>query len=301
MSTDGIHMPYRVRSPQQIVWEIIESGEKYVVFTDNNLGSNKKYLMDLCRALKPLDIMWSAAVSIDVTDDPTLVRAMGTAGCMGVFVGFESLTDENLETAGKRTPKTCHYADRVKLFHQNGIQVNGSFVFGFDGDKKDVFSKTVEWVEENKLECSTFHILTPYPGTPLFKRLEKEGRIIHKNWNLYDTAHTVFIPKNMTPGELEQGYAWAYKRLFSHTSIWRRRPSDLKAVAPYLAMSYLYKKSNWLWHNLIRTNMTRAVWSPLIELTRRRHLRLRKKIALQPIRGQNMATGKLSGASMAPT
>jgi radical SAM superfamily enzyme YgiQ (UPF0313 family) len=283
MSTEGMRMPYRTRNPQQVVREILENGERYVVFTDNNLGSNKRYLRELCEALLPLEIMWSAAVSLDVTDDPSLVRAMALAGCMGVFVGFESLSDENLCRAGKRTPRTKDYADRVRLLRENGIQVNGSFVFGFDGDTRDVFAETVEWVEENKLECSTFHILTPYPGTPLFRRLESEGRIIHKNWDHYDTAHVVFQPKNMTPEELERGYSWTYRRLFSHRSIWRRRPADWRAVAPYLAMSYLYKRSNRLWHNLIRLDMTKAVWSPLIELTRRRHLRLRKRLAQLPM------------------
>ena len=130
--------------------------------------------------------------------------------------------------------------------------MNGSFVLGFDHDRRDVFAKTAEWIEENRLECATFHILTPYPGTPLFRQMEAEGRLLHRDWSLYDTAHVVFRPKQMTPEELAQGYGWLYRRLFSHASIWRRRPSDWRAVAPYLAMSYLYKRSNRFWHFLIR-------------------------------------------------
>ena len=145
---------------------------------------------------------------------------------------------------------------RVEILHQYGIQVNGSFVLGFDHDRPDVFEKTAKWIEANRLECATFHILTPYPGTPLFRQMESEGRLLHKDWELYDTAHVVFRPRHMTPEQLAEGYAWCYKRLFSHASIWRRRPLDWRAVPAYLAMSYLYKRSNWLWPLLIRYNLT---------------------------------------------
>src|SRR6202011_5158095 len=232
LATDGLRMPYRMRDPTQIAAEFLADTQPYAVFIDNNLGSNREYLRALCDALRPLNKIWSAAVSIDVTDDPALIRAMALAGCTGVFVGFESLTDENLVDARKKTPKTADYSRRVLMLHENGIQVNGSFVLGFDHDRKDVFTRTADWVEENRLECATFHILTPYPGTPLFRQMEAEGRLLHRDWDLYDTAHAVFRPRNMSPEELEEGYAWMYQRLFSHASIWRRRPADWRAAAP---------------------------------------------------------------------
>jgi radical SAM superfamily enzyme YgiQ (UPF0313 family) len=278
LATEGLHMPYLVRDVEQVVTEFRDDGQPYAVFIDNNLGSRPEYLRSLCRALRPLERIWSAAVTLDVTDDPALVREMALAGCTGVFIGFESLADDNLVAARKRTPRTTDYARRVDLLHQNGIQVNGSFVLGFDQDRKDVFEKTVTWIEANRLECATFHILTPYPGTPLFKQMEAEGRLLHRNWDLYDTAHVVFRPRHLTPDELAEGYAWCYRRLFSHRSIWRRRPADPRAVLPYLAMSYLYKRSNRLWHLLIRHRLTGVVWRPLVEWTRRRHLRFRRRL-----------------------
>jgi radical SAM superfamily enzyme YgiQ (UPF0313 family) len=279
LATEGLRMPYRMRTPQQVAEEFDANDQPYAVFIDNNLGSNREYLRYLCHALRPLKKIWSAAVSIDVTDDPSLIRDMAVAGCTGVFVGFESITDANLADAKKKTPKTADYARRVRIFHDNGIQVNSSFVLGFDHDRKDVFVRTAEWVEENRLECSTFHILTPYPATPLFRQMETEGRLLHRDWTRYDTAHAVFRPKHMTPEELEQGYAWIYERLFSHASIWRRRPQDWRAVAPYLAMSYLYKRSNRVWHLLIKHHLVNAVWRPMVELTRMRHLHFRKRLA----------------------
>jgi radical SAM superfamily enzyme YgiQ (UPF0313 family) len=189
------------------------------------------------------------------------------------------LADENLLNARKKTPQSAEYARRVRMLHEHGIQVNGSFVLGFDNDRNDVFARTANWIEENRLECATFHILTPYPATPLFRQMEAEGRLLHRDWTLYDTAHAVFRPKNMTPEELEDGYHWIYRRLFSHASIWRRRPEDWRSVPPYLAMSYLYKRSNRFWHLLIKHDLVHGVWRPLVELTRLRHLHFRRELA----------------------
>ncbi len=278
LATDGLRMPYRMKDPAQIVAEFEESGEPYAVFIDNNLGSRREYLRALCQALKPIRKVWSAAVTIDVTDDAALIREMALAGCMGVFIGVESLSDDNLNAARKKTPKTSEYARRVRILHEHGIQVNGSFVLGFDQDRKDVFAQTAQWVEENRLECATFHILTPYPATPLFRQMEAEGRLLHRDWSRYDTGHAVFRPKHMSPEELEHGYGWMYQRLFSHTSIWQRRPEDWRAWAPYLLMSYLYKRSNRFWHFLIQNDLVHTVWSPIIGLTRWRHLRYRSEL-----------------------
>jgi len=278
LSTEGLHQPYQVRDVEQVVVEFLANGEPYGVFVDNNLGSRKEYLRALCRALQPAERIWSAAVTIDVTDDPSLIREMALAGCTGVFIGFESLTGENLDDARKKTPRPEDYARRVEIFHHYGIQVNGSFVLGFDHDRPDIFERTTRWIEENRLECATFHILTPYPGTPLYRQLEAEGRLLHRNWDLYDTSHAVFRPRHMSPEELEEGYAWCYRRLFSLSSIWRRRPPHLVEILPYLAMSCLYKRSNFLWAFLIRHRLTHAVWYPLVEATRRRHLRFRRRL-----------------------
>ncbi len=279
LATEGLRMPYRVREPEDIRRQFEANGEPYGVFIDNNLGSRPEYLRALCQALRPLEKIWSAAVTLDVTDDAGLVREMALAGCTGVFIGFESLSDQNLAEAHKRTPLVEDYARRVRIFHDHGIQVNGSFVFGFDGDRRDVFAATLQWIESVRMECATFHILTPYPGTPLFRQLEREGRLLHRDWEKYDTSHVVFRPKQMTAEELLLGYDWTYRRLFSHLSIWRRRPAGLAAWPAYLASAYLYKRSNRLWHFLIKHQLVHAVWRPLVELTRMRHVRFRQGLA----------------------
>jgi radical SAM superfamily enzyme YgiQ (UPF0313 family) len=214
LSTEGVDMPAQERGAERIAAEFQATGQPYGVFLDNNLGSRPAGLRSLCRALAPLEKIWSAAITGDIGDDPALVREMALAGCTGVFVGFESLSPANLEASGKAPPGPGVEARRVEVFHRNGIQVNGSFIFGFDQDGPDVFERTVRWIEEVDLECATFHILTPYPGTPLFRDLEVQGRILHRDWSLYDTSHAVFRPLRMSPAELEEGHAWAYRRLF---------------------------------------------------------------------------------------
>ena len=278
LSTDGLHMPYQLRDPEQVAAEMVADGQPYAVFIDNNLGSRPEYLAQLCRALRPIERIWSAAVSLDVTDHPEVVRQMALAGCTGVFVGLESLAAENITDQRKKSPRPDDYARRVALFHDHGIQVNGSFVLGFDHDRQDVFARTADWIEANRLECATFHVLTPYPGTPLYAQMKRENRLLHRDWSRYDTSHVVFRPKHMTPEQLAEGYAWCYERLFSHASIWRRRPHQLDAVLPYLAMSYLYKRSNRMWAFLMRHRLTHAVWGPLVEWTRRRHVRFRARL-----------------------
>lgn len=282
LSTDGLRMPYRVRDPADIRRQWETTGEPYAVFIDNNLGSRPEYLVALCRELRSLRRIWSAAVTLDVTDDPGLVREMALAGCTGVFIGFESLTDSNLAAARKRTPQAEDYARRVRLLHDHGIQVNGSFVVGFDEDRREVFRTLADWIEANRLECATFHILTPYPGTPLFRRLEREGRILHRDWSRYDTGHAVFRPRHLSPEELEAGYDWLYRRTFSLASIWRRRPAGMAAGVAYLAMSLLYKRSNRLWHWLIRHQLVHAAWAPLVQWSRWRHVRYRRRLAAAP-------------------
>lgn len=140
-------------------------------------------------------------------------------------------------------------------------------------------------MEANRLECATFHILTPYPGTPLFRQMEREGRLLHRDWERYDTALVVFRPAQMTVEELQLGYDWFYRRLFSFKSIWARRPAQATAVPPYLAMAILDKRSNRLWHFLIKHRWIHTVWSPLVHLTRWRHLRFHKRLARQSAEG----------------
>ena len=143
-----------------------------------------------------------------------------------------------------------------------------------------MFERTAEWIEANRLECATFHILTPYPGTPLFAQMEAEGRLLHSDWSRYDTAHVVFRPKHMTAEQLADGYAWCYRRLFSHRSIWRRRPPDIRGGAALPGDVVLVQAVELaLASSDPPAELTGAVWRPLVDWTRRRHLTFRRRLA----------------------
>jgi len=285
LATRGLRSPYQKRPVSDVLAEIDATGERFVVFTDNNLLADPQYAMALCRALETRDIIWTAAVTADVGRDPRLVAAMAAAGCQGVFIGFETLADDNLQQSRKRTLAPRRYGRTIDLLHAHGVQVNGSFVFGFDGDGPQVFDRTVDFIIEQRLECATFHVLTPYPGTPLFAQLEAEGRILTRDWSYYDTAHVVFRPARMTAAQLLDGYERAYRRLYSWRSVLARRPrgsgvasSAARAAAP-VALTVLYKKQDWLWRALVPLRLTHAAWQPLIALHQQmaalRHARVR--------------------------
>ena len=282
LATRNVKAPYQKRPVHDVMKEIDAVGERFVVFTDNNLMADPRYAMELCGALQSRRLLWSAAVTIDVARDRRLVRAMAASGCQGVFIGLETLTDETLREQHKRTLPPSEYRRAVALLHEHGIEVNGSFVFGFDHDGPDVFDRTLEFIVGERLECATFHILTPYPGTPLFEQLERQGRLLTRDWSRYDTAHAVFKPARMSVEQLELGYRRAYRELYGWRTVIARRPTghgpigDLVHTGAYLAMTALYKKWDLLWRALVPLRMTHAVWHPLVELHWRMGLRARQ-------------------------
>jgi len=268
LATRGVHAPYQKRRVDDVLAEIDAIGEPYVVFTDNNLLADRRFGLELCRGLRERRLIWSAAATIDVGLDEELLDRMAASGCRGLFVGLETLSDEGLRVQGKRTLSPSTYREALRLVHRHGIAVNGSFVFGFDEDGPEVFDRTLDFIREERLECATFQILTPYPGTPLFDRLEVEGRILSRDWSRYDTAHVVFRPARMTEGELLRGYRHAYRELYRWPHVLARRPAGegWARNAAYVAMTALYKKADVLWRLLLPTRLTHAVWRPFVAL-----------------------------------
>jgi radical SAM superfamily enzyme YgiQ (UPF0313 family) len=155
----------------------------------------------------------------------------------------------------------------TRRLHDAGVMVNASFVFGMDGDGPDVFQRTVEWAVATGLETATFHIMTPYPGTALFRRMEAAGRIVHRDWDLYDTRHVVHRPRGMTAEQLEAGYWQAYRDFYRWPNIWRGAAGKPAADrARHLAYAGGWKKFEPVWDALIRARqVTRAL--PLLERT----------------------------------
>ena len=168
---------YRRKPLAQVLAEIDSHPGPLIAFLDNDLLGDKRYARDLLQALMPRQKMWMAMTSIRFADDLDMVELATAAGCRTLFIGFESVSSASLQEVGKRQNKVEHYGRNIQRLHDHGIMVNGSFVFGFDHDALDVFNTTVQFGIKNHLDTATFTILTPYPNTGLYNRLEAEGRI----------------------------------------------------------------------------------------------------------------------------
>jgi len=182
-----------MRDPRQVAAEFVADKQPYAVFIDNNLGSRKDYLHALCRALRPLNKIWSAAVSIDVTDDPELIRNMALADAQE----FSSVSNRSrMRTWPKRAKDAENLRLRTPCGHVARFRNTGKWVVRtrFRPRPEGYVCADRRMGGENRLECATFHILTPYPAPPAFRQMESENRLLHRDWTLYDTAHAVFRP-----------------------------------------------------------------------------------------------------------
>ncbi len=193
-----------------------------VLFVDDNIISNRAYAREFLTRLADLKLRWFAQTSMNIARDSEILALCQKSGCVGLFIGFESLSPETLAAMGKRVNRPDTYFDVVNRIHDHGIGIDGSFVFGFDTDDAGVFDRTLEFVVKAKLEIAYFSVLTPYPGTRLHQRLAAEGRLLSRDWSLYDANHVVYRPKPFTPDELIGHYHRALKELYSVTGIVRR-------------------------------------------------------------------------------
>lgn len=215
---------YRKRPVEQVLAELQEmrKSNSFVFFVDDNIVADRRYSLPLFAGMKGMGLKWLSHAPIDFAEDQELMKAAGESGCVGMFVGFESLNQESLAAMGKVTNKAGSYKEYAQKFRDNGIGILGSFVMGCDGDTPAVFEQTLRFCEDARLEAAIFPILTPYPGTKVRHRLEAEGRIISNNWQDYDMEHVTFQPKGMTVQQLQDGYDQACRSFYSWGSIYRR-------------------------------------------------------------------------------
>ncbi len=193
-----------------------------VFFVDDNIISNRSHAKDLLNRMIPYNLKWLGQTSVNIIKNEEILELCQKSGCMGLLVGFETLSSDNLNNVGKSFNKPQDYIDVVKKLHDYGIGVNGSFVLGFDNDDEGVFDRTIEFINKAKLDVCYFSILTPYPGTALHTQMEREGRIIDSDWSNYNTNNVVYMPKLMSPEKLLDGFHQVLKESFSYTSIFKR-------------------------------------------------------------------------------
>ncbi len=203
-----------------VVDDIRQSGAKRLVFYDLNLIANRQYAKELFEALEPLKVKWFGLATTLIDDD--MAERMARSGCRGLLIGFESVSTLHLEISGKVFNRPALYGDLIRKLQNLGILINGTFVFGNDADQPNIFDETLDFVLEHRLELPRFAILTPFPGTPLFNRLDAAGRVLHRDWSLYDGQHVVFQPQHMSTEELLAGHERVWRNVYSAKGIMRR-------------------------------------------------------------------------------
>ncbi|MDN5361163.1 MAG: hypothetical protein PWP70_210 [Moorella sp. (in: firmicutes)] len=215
---------FRFRPVEEVVREVQNLEGEVVAFIDDNIVGNPGYARRLFTELArlPKKIKWFSQGSLNIARDEELLQLAAASGCIGLFIGFESLSPANLQAIGKKVNLIADYQQAIKKLHDHGIAIEGAFVFGLDEDDDGVFERTVKFAQENRLEAAQFGILTPFPGTPLRATLEREGRITNSDWGEYTISKVVFEPKNMSAKTLQEGFNWAWQEFYSLGSISRR-------------------------------------------------------------------------------
>ncbi len=234
--------------------EIARLPGRHLYFLDDHLLGNVKFARDLFRGMKGMNRVFQGAATVDSILRDDLIEEAAAAGLRSLFVGFETLSSRGLEGAGKRQNLGRSYREVVRRLESLGIMINGSFVFGLDGDDRDVFSRTVDWAVDVGITTATFHILTPYPGTAVFTEMAARNRIETRNWDLYDTRNVVYRPSCMSPDELKRGYDWSYKEFYRWSNILGAASAhkSIKHRAKHFFYSAGWKKFERAWDVAIR-------------------------------------------------
>lgn len=245
---------FYTQSVDRALAEIESLPGRHLYFLDDHLFGNPKFAAALFSGMQGMGRLWQAAGTVRSILQSDLIESAAACGLRSLFVGFETLNPLNLHQQNKSQNLNRDYSAAIRRLHDLGIMVNASFVFGMDEDDESVFDRTVAWAIEQGIETATFHILTPYPGTVLYERMDYDGRILSQDWNRYDTRHAVFQPKWMSPETLEAGYWRAYHEFYRWGSIVQsaRNKRELSGQIRHLAYAGGWKKFEPFWDLVIR-------------------------------------------------
>ena len=250
----------------QALAEIDRLPGRHLYFLDDHLFGDPRFASALFDGMKGMKRLWQAAGTVNSVLAPRLLEKAVESGLRSLFVGFETLNRNNLLEQNKYQNLDRDYSAAIRRLHDAGVMINGSFVFGMDDDDETVFDRTVQWAIEQGIETATFHILTPYPSTALYQRMEAQGRMMSDDWDLFDTRRCVFKPARMTPDVLEAGYWRAYREFYKWGSIlkgaWAK--PGFKERLRHVAYAGGWKKFEPLWDWVIRAKRVTALL-PMLE------------------------------------
>ncbi len=254
---------YRCRPVEEILKEIETMNyKKLICFVDDNIAGKPKFAKELFRALVSYKLKWIAQASVTIARDDELLKLAAASGCMILLIGFETLSQDNLAAMGKRVNVVDEYEMVIRKIHSHGIAIHGFFILGLDEDDEYVFERTVRFAQKMQLESAQFAWPVPYPGTALYKSLDKAGRIITKSWSQYESI-VVFEPKLMSREILQKGRDWVWREFYSLPSIWKRLGITHRHSVP-LWMLNLYYRS--FWRRKFRANRDSNKFKPSLRL-----------------------------------
>ncbi len=243
---------YRKRPIKKVIEEIKSLSRKFVYIHDANLTVDLEYSKALFKAMikEKIDKKWFANGNIYILGkDEEFLQLAKQSGCIGWTVGFESVSQQSLDGVKKKENKVEKYAEWIKTIRKHGMAINGLFMFGFDHDTPDVFDRTLEALNQWEIDAGEFNILTPLPGTPVFDKMEREGRILTKDWSKYTQTQVVFKPKNMTPKELYEGTRKVIKEFHTYDKM-------LKRWARLVKLSFTFSTIT----SMIAMDISRKIW-----------------------------------------
>ena len=239
---------------------------RHLYFLDDHLFGDRKFAAALFAGMCGMGRLFQGAATVDSILRGDLIERAAEVGLRSLFVGFESLSPANLKQSNKRQNLGQDYRAAIRRLDNLGIMINGSFVFGLDDDDRDVFRRTVDWAIDNGITTATFHILTPYPGTLLFTKMETAGRITTRDWDRYDTRHVVYQTYGLSAEELKEGYDWAYREFYTWSSIAQasRNHATLKHCLKHFCYSAGWKKFEPAWNLIIQAKRL-TLMRPVLE------------------------------------
>ena len=246
--------------------EIARLPGRHLYFLDDHLLGNPKFARELFAGMQGMRRLFQGAATVDSILKGDLIARAADAGLRSLFVGFETLRSDALAGAGKVQNLGRDYDRVVRRLDDLGVLINGSFVFGLDGDGPDVFDRAVDWASSRGITTATFHIATPYPGTELYRSMEAQGRIRTRDWDLYDTRHVVYEPRGLNAAELESGYHRAYRDFYSYRNILRAASAHAtwSRSLKHFAYSAGWKRFEGVWNYVIQSQSMRRM-RPLLE------------------------------------
>lgn len=257
---------FYVQQVDDALAEIDRLPGSHLYFLDDHILGHSRFARDLFEGMKGMGRVFQGAATVNSVIDGNLIEHAADAGLRSLFVGFESLSEESLKASNKRQNMGRDYTYAINRLHDLGIMINGSFVFGLDGDDKGVFDRTVDWAIDKGITTSTFHIATPYPGTGFYQEMKDAKRLTTNNWDLYDTRHVVFEPLHMNEQELKEGYDRSYEKFYQWNSIFK---ASLSHGSAKHQMKHFFYSSGWkkfepVWNLIIQMKRLKLM-TPLLE------------------------------------